>query len=67
MMVYAPACHDSANDLDLTVEYNRLRKEATNIDGPEVLNGGDYRWGHGFANLGPLISEYDAGYYSYLR
>lgn len=51
--------------MNVSAIWNKTRKEITKMDGPEVLGHGD-DWGHGQANFGHAISEYDAGYYGYL-
>jgi metallopeptidase MepB len=65
MTVHTPSSHSAVVDLDASATYNRLRKEISGIDGPEVL-GQNYDWGHGQATFGHLIGGYDAGYYGYL-
>lgn len=65
MAVHEPASHAAVDGLDASETYNRLRKEISKIDGPEVLGQG-FKWGHGQATFGHLIGGYDAGYYGYL-
>lgn len=65
MTVHQASSHEAVTKLDASETYNRLRKEISKIDGPEVLGEG-YSWGHGQATFGHLIGGYDAGYYGYL-
>jgi metallopeptidase MepB len=66
MTVHEPESHEAIENLNISATYNNLRKKIWQIEGPEVLGQGD-EWGHGQANFGHLMGEYDAGYYSYLR
>lgn len=65
MTVHEASSHEAIKALDASETYNRLRKEISKIDGPEVLGEG-YTWGNGQATFGHLIGGYDAGYYGYL-
>ncbi|ORY03659.1 peptidase family M3-domain-containing protein [Clohesyomyces aquaticus] len=67
MTVHEPASHADIEKLDISTTYNRLRKEISQLDGPEILDHeGDWGWGNGQATFGHLIGGYDAGYYGYL-
>ncbi|MCJ1477254.1 hypothetical protein MMC13_005925 [Lambiella insularis] len=65
MMIHEPASHEAIKSMNISAAYNKLRKALTQIDGPEELGQGD-EWGHGHADLGHVIDEYDAGVYAYL-
>jgi metallopeptidase MepB len=65
MMVHEPSSHDAIQNMNITAQWNKLRKEITKLDGPEVLGMG-YEWGFGQANFGHAMEEYGVGYYGYL-
>lgn len=65
MTVHNPGSHDAIKAMDIPAAWNNLRAQATQLAGPEI-DCEDYQWGSGYTNLGHLMREYDAGYYSYL-
>ena len=50
MSVHEPASHKEVEDLKVSELYNKLRKEITQLEGPEVLGEG-YAWGMPFPLL----------------
>lgn len=44
---------------------NRIRKECTGLDGPEIESAG-YRWGLGHSRFSHMFRGYNAGYYTYV-
>ena len=56
MIVHEPESHETIETMNISAEYNKLRKDLSQMDGPEVLGDGD-DWGHGQASLGHVISE----------
>jgi metallopeptidase MepB len=65
MAMHDPESHAEIEAMDLTETWNKLRKTATLLDGPEVLGEG-WRWGAGHTRLQNINIGYDAGYYTYL-
>lgn len=65
MMIHQPESHEVLGKMDFSEQYNKIRKELTGMDGPEVLGEG-WQWGHGDGNMGHLVGDYDAGLYGYL-
>ena len=66
MTVHQPTSHAEISQLNFSELYNQLRKDISQIEGPEALGEGN-DWGHGEATFAHIISGYDVGYYGYLR
>ncbi|KAH8587442.1 metallopeptidase MepB [Bisporella sp. PMI_857] len=65
MMIHEPASHEAIESLNISVLYNKLRKELMQLDGPEV-DGKGFEWGHAESTFFHVMADYDAGYYGYL-
>ncbi|KAH0430629.1 hypothetical protein CcaCcLH18_07664 [Colletotrichum camelliae] len=56
---------DHVEGTSFTMLWNRLRREIVPTEDLSAMGAGD-EWGHGYTNIGHLMNEYDAGFYSYL-
>ncbi|KAF5024435.1 hypothetical protein F66182_3521 [Fusarium sp. NRRL 66182] len=61
MAVHHPECHQKLIDMDFTKLFNDFAEQLWLVRAPEPED-----QGHPHADLGHLVSGYDAGYYSYL-
>ncbi|QGA20347.1 hypothetical protein EYB26_008049 [Talaromyces marneffei] len=68
--VKKPPSHASILNTDITGTYNSLWQSITQMAGPSgettATDTGGNDWGHGYATFFHLLSDYGAGYYSYL-
>ena len=60
MTIHEPKDHETLEEMKISETYNKLRKDISKIEGPEVL-GEHYNWGNGQATFGHLMGGYDAG------
>ncbi|UKZ82543.1 hypothetical protein TrVFT333_010332 [Trichoderma virens FT-333] len=65
MLVHQLNNNTEAEKWELAIKWNQLRRNVLPLDGGEAVNG-DWAWGHGYANFGHFVNDYNAGYYSYL-
>ena len=63
MSIHQPESHEAIKGTNTSSLYNTQWVEITGLDGPE---GESSDWGHGYATFFHLLSDYGAGYYSYL-
>lgn len=70
LQIHQPPSHASILNTDITSTYNSLWQNITQMAGPssggETTYTGGNDWGHGYATFFHLLSDYGAGYYSYL-
>ncbi|EEA21849.1 saccharolysin, putative [Talaromyces marneffei ATCC 18224] len=68
--IHQPPSHASILNTDITSTYNSLWQSITQMAGPSgettATDTGGNDWGHGYATFFHLLSDYGAGYYSYL-
>jgi metallopeptidase MepB len=62
MVVHNPATREALLQLDGTGLYNNIKEELTLLRNPEPSTHGPAH-----CHFGHLMSDYDAGYFSYLR
>ncbi|KAL7952506.1 hypothetical protein V8C34DRAFT_299177 [Trichoderma compactum] len=54
MLVHQISSDAEAEERELAVKWNQLRREVLPLDGGEAVNG-DWAWGHGYANFGHFV------------
>lgn len=68
--IHQPSSHASIVEENIKSTYNSLWQNITQMAGPapsdSKTNNGVNDWGHGYATFFHLLSDYGAGYYSYL-
>ncbi|KAJ5261375.1 hypothetical protein N7478_011970 [Penicillium angulare] len=66
--IHQPPSHTSIINTNISGTYNSLWQSITQMAGPsgETTDTEGNDWGHGYATFFHLLSDYGAGYYSYL-
>lgn len=65
--IHQPPSHTSIINTNITSTYNSLWQDITQMAGPDPSGDtGANDWGHGYATFFHLLSDYGAGYYSYV-
>ncbi|KAK3356825.1 hypothetical protein B0T25DRAFT_140077 [Lasiosphaeria hispida] len=65
IQVHSPASHEELEAMDLAATYNKIRTEATGLQGGEAFGEG-WAWSQGQSVFRMILSGYSAGYYTYV-